>query len=175
MKPDLLKKLFQVRTELHGYIYAVVRDYHAAEDILQDVAVTVAEKADGMDEIRDFRAWTKEVARRKVLAHLRKRREKAGRVPVDELVEAIGEACDETTAPAELAEELEALRACIERAPERARAIVRMRLADDESFGAIARLFKMTEVAVRKVLSRTRKSLADCLQQKMHVAERGAS
>ena len=69
MANDNLKNLLAYRWELFGFIMSLVRRTDAAEDIFQEVAAVVVERAAGAEPIRDFKAWAREVAHRQVLKH----------------------------------------------------------------------------------------------------------
>ncbi|MBI3858399.1 MAG: RNA polymerase subunit sigma-70, partial [Planctomycetes bacterium] len=41
MESDFVKKLMEHRSMLHSFVYALLRDAHLTEDILQEVAVVL--------------------------------------------------------------------------------------------------------------------------------------
>ena len=55
---------------LMSFITAGVRDFHAAQDLLQDTAEAVAEGFDDYDPARPFTAWALGIARNKVLIRI---------------------------------------------------------------------------------------------------------
>ena len=61
---------------LRGFILGLLTDYNLAEDVFQDVFLTVAAKADDFRDGSNFLAWVRAIARLKVLEHCRK--QKAG-------------------------------------------------------------------------------------------------
>ena len=54
-----------------GYLYAITRDAELAEEVYQNAAVVIIEKASSDKAIRNFRAWAKEVVRRQALHAIR--------------------------------------------------------------------------------------------------------
>ncbi|MDQ3333124.1 MAG: hypothetical protein M3552_21165, partial [Planctomycetota bacterium] len=54
-----------------AYIRASIRDFHRAEDLLQDTAANVAEKYCEYDRTRPFLPWALGFAHNNVLHHLR--------------------------------------------------------------------------------------------------------
>jgi len=84
---SLVQELLTYRAELFGFIRALLRNTHDAEDLFQEVSAVVLREASASGEpIRDFRAWVKEVARRKALEHYRARRAcRAAGLPVEEM------------------------------------------------------------------------------------------
>jgi DNA-directed RNA polymerase specialized sigma24 family protein len=88
MARDALKEFLTYRSELFGFIRAVFRNTHDAEDVFQEVACVVLEKPAEAAQVLDFRAWIKEVARRQVLQHFRMlRARKTAGVPTEEMAE----------------------------------------------------------------------------------------
>ena len=69
----LIKQYLQLRGEFMGYLYAITRDAELAEEVYQNAAIVVLEKTDEAAEIRNFRAWAKEVIRRQALHAIRAR------------------------------------------------------------------------------------------------------
>ncbi len=55
-----------------AYISSLVPDFHDAEDILHQVAVTLVQKFDQYDRQRPFVAWAIGIAKYEVLKHRRK-------------------------------------------------------------------------------------------------------
>ena len=68
---DRLKDLLAFRSELLGFIRAILRNTADAEDLFQETCRIILEKSDQTGPIVDFRAWAKEIARRQVLQHYR--------------------------------------------------------------------------------------------------------
>ena len=75
---QIARLLMQHRTVLYGYIFACVRNHADAEDILQNVSVAVMESIDQLRDESGFLPWSREIARRRILAHKRQaQRERA--------------------------------------------------------------------------------------------------
>lgn len=70
---DTLRRLLACRGEIYGSVRAVVHNSHDAEDLFQETAVVVLREAAGQ-RIENFRAWAKEIARRRIFEYLRRRR-----------------------------------------------------------------------------------------------------
>ena len=73
---DRFTQLFQQNyQDLYAYIFALVRDFSDAEDLLQETSVTLWEKFDEFDELQadtSFRAWACTIAKYKALNFVRK-------------------------------------------------------------------------------------------------------
>ena len=90
----LIQQYLQLRSEFMGYLYAITRDAELAEEVYQNAAVVVIEKANTPEMIRNFRAWAKEVVRRQALHAIRAREVAArhGRAVSPDLLEAVSHA-----------------------------------------------------------------------------------
>ena len=172
----LIRQYLQLRSEFMGYLYAMTRDAELAEEVYQNAAVVVIEKAD-QPTIRNFRAWAKEVVRRQALHAIRARAaaERHGRAMSPELLEAISDAfVHDTSADSVVCDEASALRQCLEGLPKDKRELVALRYECSSSFDEISKHTGSTPAAVQRALSRIRKLLHACIQSRMQLAE-GAS
>jgi RNA polymerase sigma-70 factor (ECF subfamily) len=176
MARDVLKELLSGRSELFGFIRAILRNTHDAEDVFQEVARIVLEKSAEASQTADFRAWVKEIARRQVLQHYRTlRSRKAAGVPTEEMAElASAVYLKHTPSGGDLTEEMDALRDCMGRMAEENVQLIRRRYALDEDYEAIARAARKSEAAIRRMVARLRLLLMDCVRRRLGLAERGA-
>jgi len=69
---DLL--LASVQRPLFGYIYTLVREPHAAEDILQEVFLRIYRKLGWLEQPELFRPWVYRIASREAFRHLKRER-----------------------------------------------------------------------------------------------------
>lgn len=70
----IVQKLFlQHAAPLRGFILCLLGDREAANDLFQEVFVTVSRNAEPFLPERSFLAWARGIARNKVLEHYRKR------------------------------------------------------------------------------------------------------
>lgn len=175
MANDALKDLLGFRSELLGFIRAILRKTSDAEDVFQETCRIILEKSASSPEIGDFRAWAKEIARRQVLQHWRQlRSRKTIPVPSAEMAELAGEVYLRHSPSVDaLAEESAALRACLDQMPERQKHVIRLRFLADQGYDAIARALRASEGAIRRLASRTRLLLMECVRERLRLAERG--
>jgi len=170
----LIQQYLQLRSEFMGYLYAMTRDAELAEEIYQNAAVVVIEKAGQPESIRDFRAWAKEVVRRQALHAIRARAaaQRHGRSVSPELLEAVSIAfMDDTSGESVVREEASALRQCLDGLPKDKRELVALRYERSSSFDEISKHTGSTPAAVQRALSRIRRSLHGCVQRRMLFAE----
>jgi RNA polymerase sigma-70 factor (ECF subfamily) len=160
----------RVQPVVASYINSLIPDFHAAEDLLQDVAVILLRKYGEYDPSRPFVAWAIGVARLEVLSARRDlARCPLARVPG--LAEAVA------AAHAEMADELDAraaaLRECVARIEGRPREVLRLRYELALPPREITSRVSMTAGAVRVLLSRLRASLQDCIDRRLVAAGGG--
>lgn len=147
---------------IRGFIRALVRDRHLADDVLQETFLTVAKKAENFEHGTNFPRWACAVARLKVLeAH---RKEKGNLLFLsEEAIEALSasdEALD-TDCRAELLED------CIDDLPPSMKRSVELRYVGDHKPAEIARLIGWSAEAVYVALSRARTLLRQCVERKI--------
>lgn len=170
----LIQQYLQLRSEFMGYLYAMTRDAEFSEEIYQNAAVVVMEKANKAEPIRNFRAWSKEVVRRQALHAIRAREvaTRHGRVMSPELLEAVSDAfLRDSSEDALVLDETRALKLCLDRLPKDKRELVALRYERNSSFDEISQQTGSTPAAVQRALSRIRKLLHGCVQRRIQLAE----
>jgi len=144
------------------FIRASVRDRHAAEDVLQEVARNVITSFDRYDESRPFNAWVLGISRNCVLRYYRT-------VSNDRLVfdgELLDMICDSYINISDEGWIYDAaLKQCLEKLTGRSRTAIEKRYTDSLSSDEIASEMGMTPVAVRVLLHRVRKALRVCIDR----------
>jgi len=175
MPNDALKELLGYRSELLGFIRAILRNPSDAEDLFQETCRIILEKSATTPGILDFRACAKQIARRQVLQHYRTlRARKTSTVPSEEMAELVGDVyLKHSPTRDELAEESAALRACLDEMPEKQRQVIRLRFIAGQGYDSIARAIQGSEGAIRRMVARTRLLLMDCVRQRLGLAGRG--
>jgi len=147
---------------IRGFIRALVRDFHLADDVLQETFLTVAKKAGDFVPGTNFPRWACAVARLKVLEACR--REKGSLLFLsEEAIEALA-ASEEIPAPDPRAQVLEG---CINALPPAMRRSVELRYIGDHKPTEIARIIGWSAEAVYVTLSRARALLRQCIERKM--------
>jgi RNA polymerase sigma-70 factor (ECF subfamily) len=144
-----------------AFITAVVRDFSARDDVLQNVAVAVLESFEAYDQSRPFTPWAIGVARNQIGLYLRKRRRDRHTFDSD-AIQGLAAAFDRL--PDDEAHLLERLRVCVSRLESRARRLCELRYRDDLKPAAIAASLSMTANGVSKALQRLRQQLRACMQ-----------
>ena len=168
-RSPLTQELLRNRGELMGFIYALTRDFAAAEEVFQEVALAILEEAEAGRTVRPFMPWAREVARRRVAEHYR-RAVSQGRVRVlsPAAEETVCRCFAESEAPDGAGgRRLQYLLECLAECARRTREIVELRYGRKLAAAEIAAELGWTPAAVNVALSRARKFLAECVGRKL--------
>ena len=146
---------------IRGFIRALVRDRHLADDVLQETFLTVSKKAADFEPGTNFPRWACAVARLKVLEA--QRREKGNLLFLsEEAIEAL--AASEDIPDHDFRADL--LDGCIDSLPPAMKRSVELRYVGDHKPAEIARIIGWSAEAVYVALSRARSLLRDCIERK---------
>ncbi len=166
MRNEIVRLLMEHRGTLFAFIFASVRDYDAAEEILQDVSVVVCENSDGFELGTNFGAWAREIARRRILAFFRNTKRFPDPLSDEELrnLQAGFDAADVVSSKTRMA----SLSECLETLKPFAKRLIQMRYAGRFSLCEIGEQVGRQPESVRKALYRTRLSLRECIERRLH-------
>lgn len=147
-----------------GYIYLSVRDYHHAEDVLQEVAQSAAGSFDRYDPARPFAAWLIAIAKQRIADYYRRQ---GRRLPM-----LSGEAMEQlAVAHVDLAKDMDtriaALQTCLSRLSDRHRHAIDMRYGQSMSPAQIAAKVGAKPTAVNALIYRIRKALEACVASQL--------
>ena len=151
---------------LRAFIRALGVEADWVDDLAQETFIVAFRKFSHFDSTKDFGRWLRGIARHLVA---NERRKEARRARI--LSGALTDVLLEPEAPAEAADPLEtdrlvaAINACVERLPERSRALLRRRYEMNESASVLAARFEMTADAIRQALQRIRVAVKQCVEQ----------
>jgi len=165
---DFLKLFLRQQDGIRAFLGSVVRDRAAAEDLFQEVSLTLWETFDSYDPARPFGAWARGVALNKVLQG----REKSRKIPLafsPQAIEAVLDAYDRSDGAAP---DTDGLRDCISKLPPRSQSLLALRYERSLKLGEIAKEVGSSLDAVHKLLSRIRETLQECLQRRLQAGSR---
>src|SRR4029079_5457199 len=154
------------RHELLAYLYSALPDYHAVEDLFQEVCLVVVQKAADFQDGTNFAAWARTIARHKLREQLRKR---SGLLLDDAFFDGLEQAFDEARAALDPAPRKEALRLCLSELQEGARQIVTLRYDEGLDPAAIADRMGRSRIAVNSLLQRIREILKECVERRLRM------
>ncbi len=169
----VLKEALGCRVELVAYARAVLGNYTAAEDVVQEAMLVVVKKFDQFQEGTSMLAWCRSIVRLEVLRM--KQQWQRDRTLAERLLDdAIDAAFDEfqTARRRDDAESWrQALERCLERVPERGRSVLKARFVEELSYRQIGERVGMTLEAVRKALFRIKKQVRSCVETSLRGAQ----
>jgi RNA polymerase sigma factor (sigma-70 family) len=156
-------RLLTHRAMVLGFIAAIVRDPDLVEDVFQNVAVVVLDKAGAVEADKDFPAWVRGVARLEAFAALRRRR-KAPTLLDPVLLDMLESAwsANDAAEPAD-----PALGHCLGRLSSSARRLIELRYAEGLSGKAVAERLNRSPNTVYVALSRAYRCLAECVRRRL--------
>jgi RNA polymerase sigma-70 factor (ECF subfamily) len=151
----------RARTAVFAQLLAGIGSFHDAEDVLQEVAVSVAKNYSSYDSTRPFVAWALGIARNHMLMYFR-RYHRSRLVFNEQLLVSIG---DHLEAMADARADLrrEELHNCINQLDDRRRRLIEMRYSSGLSLTEIAESLGKSVSAVKGSLHRARKVLEQCV------------
>jgi len=159
------------RRPLEGFVYGLLRDAAAAEDLLQEVWVRLAAEVEKGTHLENQAAWCRGVARNLALRHWEKQR--TTKVVADSaLLESFLSRAEEAFTEGEAAPEAwaarqEALNECVAALPERSRRLLDLKYTVRAPLEDIATALGQSLAAVKKALFRLRGGLLECVERRL--------
>lgn len=147
-----------------GFLYSLVHDHHAADDLLQELASRLWLKFHDYDHARPFVAWGLGYAR--FLAMEWRRKQQRLVIPMDEKsLSALADAAQNHFVQHD--KRLDALRACIKNLTDRQRRALQLRYEEERTVAEISMIWKRSQVAVYKVLKHCHRVLLACIHENL--------
>ena len=149
---------------LRAFIHAMIPDWHAAEDVLQETNAVLWRKFHQFESGTNFRAWAFAIANNQARsARLKFSREKQrfSDIAADRV------ATDAADRLSDLDDRREALEACYRKLTDGQRGLLRQRYTDNQSAANIAESTGRPVGSIRQTLYRIRQSLADCIERRL--------
>lgn len=168
LSDDYVLLLTKSQPTLYALIVSLVSDRVAAQDILQEVNLTLWRKAKDFEPGTNFIAWAGQIARYQVMNY--RRRMGRERLIFDEtLFDLICERQVETQGDCDRF--ADALRQCLDRMKAEHRELLAERYAAGGSVASIARSRGKQAGAISQLLYRLRGVLLDCVQRRLAEAD----
>lgn len=154
----------QHRNRLWALAYSVTRDYHLAEDTLQETSIAILNASEKFDNSRPFLPWALGITRNQSLKTVRKHAKHAKSMSSETLTILQ----DKLINYVEDGEErFNSLRDCLSELSSENRRVMTMKYFEKKSADEIAREIKRSETATFSLLQRLRFTLAKCVKSKM--------
>jgi RNA polymerase sigma-70 factor, ECF subfamily len=151
----------QAQSTVACFVHTGIRDRGHAEDLIQEIAMTLLRKFADYDTTKPFLPWAMGVAKFAILGS--KRDYARSRLVFDDaLLERISHTFLEVASAQR--EEVEFLDTCLTKLAPKARRMVRLRYYDSLDLAEIARTLGTSEVATRVGLLRIRQQLRKCIE-----------
>lgn len=160
-----LRLLTQHDRSLAAYVYSLVASAADAEDILQEVKVTLWKQFAKFEPGTNFRAWARKIATHQILNYRRAEKKRPGPAPDEAFIEAVAAEIDRRAD--ELDHKADALKHCLRKLPEAHRKIILWRYYEDCGVEEIATKSQRSAEAVYRLLSRIRQTLNDCVSRQI--------
>jgi RNA polymerase sigma-70 factor, ECF subfamily len=155
------------RNQLLAYLRSLSGNAHVAEEMLQEVWLKLSEAIDKNTEIIDTQNWCRGVARNLMKHHWREKA-KLNNVPDDELLNLIDKAYQEnSTDNDQYSDFIDALRACLQNLPLKARKLLDYKYKENLKFDEISIKLDENKNALMMRVSRLRTVLQDCIQKRI--------
>ena len=174
MSTDQARELSVLWMKAHpivsAYFRTNLRDFHQAEDLLQETVAVAAEKFTTFDPSRSFVSWVLGIARNKLLHHLRTHgndRHVFDEPTIRKITDMYSDVGSEAGSM------FQALETCIDRVSGRPRKILEMRYLRDQTPAKIADRTGMNANAVAAMLYRVRRALRECIEKQLQALTHG--
>ena len=154
------------RVELLAYARALLGNYTAAEDAVQEAMLVVMQKFDQFQEGTSILAWCRAIVRLEVLRvkQQRQREQTLAERLMDDAIDAAFEEFQQAQRRDDAESWRKALERCLQQVPQRGRRVLRARFVDELSYQQIGQRVGMTLEAVRKALFRIKKQVRSCVE-----------
>ena len=153
----------QYASSLYRVAYSVLRNAADAEDAVQEAFLRVLRHRDQLGEVRDQRVWLVRIVWNIVLDRKRRAKTRPETDDVAELARVLpssGLSAEERAAAAQFHAHV---LGCVERLPEKERAVLMLSAFEELSSVEIAAILGVTESSVRSRLFRARNLMAELL------------
>jgi RNA polymerase sigma-70 factor (ECF subfamily) len=160
-----LRLLTQHDRWLATYVYSLVASAADAQDILQEVKVTMWKHFANFEAGTNFRAWARKIATNQILNYRRATQKHVSSQLEENFIEAVAAEIDRRADV--LDRKADALRLCLRKLPETHRKIVVWRYFEDCGVEEIAAKSERSVEAVYRLLSRIRAVLNDCVSRQI--------
>ena len=158
-----LRLLSTIERWLSVYVHSLVASSSDAQDIIQEVRITMWKHFSSFQPGSNARAWAHRIATNHVLNYRRAYKKRSALSLDDAFVEAVAQEIDQRSDAMEL--QSETLLDCLRKLPDAHRKIILWRYYEDCGVEEIASRTQRTIDAVYRGLSRIREALQECVKR----------
>lgn len=163
----LMRQFMRYSKQIKAYAYAVMHDYHLAEDVLQEVGVVLIRRCADYDSSRSFLSWALGITRRKTLETLRARGRDRVMYLDEDALDCLDVAFEKANTGDYMRHREDALAVCLKRLSLKGREVFGMKYVKRMSAQSIAAVRKQTVASINSLLQRLRAKLIECVEQQM--------
>ncbi len=149
------------RARLLAYVWSMLRDHHAGEDLYQDLLVVAMSQAETFNDAAHLLKWSRLTLRNKAMEHLRQGRSRPVTLAGDVLDRLESHWSDSNSLDS--AEMTRALQSCLASLTQHARHLIELRYGQGLRGTDVAKATDRKPHTVYVALSRAYKVLADCI------------
>lgn len=162
---QITKCVMGARFSLISYGYSITRDYHAAEDVYQEICVKAVGRADQFESTAHLLNWFRLSARNRAIDFVRGRDGKY--VGLSEEILSSLEVHWDPDASEWNRDTADALASCIQTLTPRSREILRMQYFENRSSREIAKFIEGKIESAYQAVARIHKSLRNCMRKRL--------
>lgn len=162
---NYLRLLGQHERWLAAYVYSLVPCSTDADDILQEIKVTMWRHFARFEPGTNFCAWARQIAMHQILNYRRARQRRPSDTLDESFIAAVAAEIDRRAD--ELQQRSDALQYCLGKLPETHRQVIVWRYFEECGVDEIAQRSQRSVEAVYQLLSRIRGSLSDCVNRQL--------
>lgn len=172
MKKDQKRAAFaqfvqEHQASLRSFLRVIGVRADSVNDLAQETFLVAFQELENFEEQRDFGKWLRGIARNLARNEIRKDARR-GRIMDEELTDHLLAVSEKDHSDETFEEhDFRALRDCLEQIPEKSRALISGRYADEWSSTILADQFEMSATAVRLALMRIRQQLKSCIEKRL--------
>lgn len=152
----------ELAPSVKSFLLSRLNDYHAVEDISQEVFLATYKSIDKFKGNSQFKTWILSISRFKLIDHLRKSYSQ------NNLKATYQEEIQNLLIPEEENDELKGkikhLQSCLEKLPEEAKQLIKCRYFNSETVMGLAQRLESSENAISSKLFRLKKKLRNCIE-----------
>ena len=164
---EFIVKLTEAQSGLYAYIYTMIGDHNKAKDVLQESNLVMWRKLNDFDG-KNFEAWSVTICKFQVMAFFRDK--KRDKLLLDtELAEQVSKTAEKEHSFFNRAEPQ--LHECIAKLPEQNQDLIKLKYFEKLKMNEIANKLDRKLSAVKVAIHRIRKTLFDCIEQKLKTGE----
>ena len=154
----------RAQPSVRRFVSSFLRDRAAVDDVLQEVALVVVEKFEDWDPQRPFAGWALGIARRVVLAHLRRKYRECN-IEFSDAIDQVALSFERLEPQAELMKD--SLADCLRQVGGRSHQVLSLRYTEGLELKQVAERLGMTASNVGVMLHRVRAALRECVDNKL--------